>query len=83
MKLWFQVHFADNQADSSPTSESGLGLSGLKIKVSPTDHITFINEGSEMSGSLSLTNADDKIISYKVCISIESTLLLRIFLVSD
>ncbi|XP_034232388.1 motile sperm domain-containing protein 2-like isoform X2 [Thrips palmi] len=61
-----KVHFADNQADSSPTSETAQALPGLKIKISPTDLIVFNAEGSELTGSLSLTNADDKIISYKL-----------------
>lgn len=39
------------------------------MKVSPTDHITFTSEGSDLSGSLVLKNEDDKIVSYKVCIS--------------
>ncbi|KAJ1523416.1 hypothetical protein ONE63_001280 [Megalurothrips usitatus] len=64
-KVERKVHFADSQADSSPTAESGQG-SGLKVKITPSDFINFTSENGELSGSLSLLNGDDKIISYKI-----------------
>ncbi|KAK3915935.1 Motile sperm domain-containing protein 2 [Frankliniella fusca] len=66
-KVERKVHFADSQGDSSPTAETAHAGQGLKVRISPTDHIVFDNcVDSEFRASLSLTNSDDKIISYKI-----------------
>lgn len=62
-KMERKVHFADPQAESPEKSEI---KQGLKVRINPSDFIAFKGEGSELSGNLTLTNEDDKIISYKI-----------------
>ncbi|XP_067003343.2 motile sperm domain-containing protein 2 [Anabrus simplex] len=70
-----KVHFADG-SPLVETPSSGFGdviskidganRSNISLDISPPDAINFTSDGSEVTGSITLTNNDEQIISYKI-----------------
>ncbi|GLG92527.1 Uncharacterized protein GBIM_00206 [Gryllus bimaculatus] len=70
-----KVHFADGSPlnESFPggfgdaqSKQDGLPNNNVSLQITPPDAISFTIEGTEMTGTITLTNNDDKIISYKI-----------------
>uniref|UniRef100_A0A146MDY3 Motile sperm domain-containing protein 2 n=1 Tax=Lygus hesperus TaxID=30085 RepID=A0A146MDY3_LYGHE len=70
-----KVHFANIQmvevVDSSsgfdePNKDDSISSSSMKVRLSPSDAITFAQEGIEISGALTITNTSDGPITFKV-----------------
>lgn len=65
-----KVHFADgsplNESFPSAFGEVTNKMDDVLLQITPPDAISFSAEGSEMTGIITLTNNDDKNISYKI-----------------
>nr|CAD7458065.1 unnamed protein product [Timema tahoe] len=70
-----RVHFTDGSpmVESYPgnfgdigSKQDGLTLPNSSLSILPAEVINFVNDGSELTGSVSLTNTSEKLISYKI-----------------